>query len=87
MTLTAFSPLQHSPGLGYVPVRYDYEDFSKVDHRLQLFCEISVFQKSDERLLALAKVCNDNDDDKNGNIFLNFTIMGRILEYVGTCDI
>jgi hypothetical protein len=38
------------------PIKYDYENFSKVDHRLQLFCELSVFKKADEKLLALTKV-------------------------------
>ena len=60
LTLMATSTQSVSPrhGMLCAPVKYDYEDFSKVDHRLQLFCEISVFKKSDERLLALAKVCN-----------------------------
>ncbi|CAG7675843.1 unnamed protein product, partial [Allacma fusca] len=52
------------------PVRYDYENFSKVDHRLQLFCEISVFKGSDERLLALAKVLVISDSSQYSGIVI-----------------
>lgn len=38
-----------------IPVRYDYVDFNKVDHRLQLWSELSVFKSADENLLALVK--------------------------------
>ncbi|CAL8142002.1 unnamed protein product [Orchesella dallaii] len=38
-----------------IPVRYDYVDYGKADHRLQLWCELSVFKTAEERLLALVK--------------------------------
>jgi hypothetical protein len=38
-----------------MPIKYDYQDFTKIDHRLQLFCEITVFKSRDEELLALTK--------------------------------
>lgn len=58
-TLTAGSSLTSAPKAGptssTIPVRYDFVDFNKIDHRLQLWSELSVFKSVDERLLALVK--------------------------------
>jgi len=46
---------QETPPPRTAPIRYDFENFSKVDHRLQLFCEVIVFKSPTEKLLALTK--------------------------------
>lgn len=51
---TLFAKNQNQTGGAIMGIKYDYQDFTKIDHRLQLFCEISVFKK-DEELLALTK--------------------------------
>ncbi|ODN01786.1 Serine/threonine-protein kinase 11-interacting protein, partial [Orchesella cincta] len=48
-----------------IPVRYDYVDYGKADHRLQLWCELSVFKSANERLLAIVKCLIITD---SGNI-------------------
>ncbi|KAK7071172.1 hypothetical protein SK128_005199 [Halocaridina rubra] len=37
------------------PIRYSYEDFSDIDHRLKLHCEVLLFHEPDELLLGLVK--------------------------------
>lgn len=44
-----------APAAATIPVRYDFVNFAKVDHRLQLWAELSVFKSGDERLLAVVK--------------------------------
>lgn len=38
------------------PIHYSYEDFSDVDHRLKLHCEVLLFHEPGEKLLGLVKV-------------------------------
>ena len=35
---------------------WNYDDFSIADHRVQLFCELSIFKEPEEDLLIIAKV-------------------------------
>jgi hypothetical protein len=35
---------------------WNYDDFSEIDHRLRLYCEINLFHQHDEELLLVAKV-------------------------------
>ncbi|XP_068203292.1 serine/threonine-protein kinase 11-interacting protein-like isoform X2 [Palaemon carinicauda] len=37
------------------PVRYSYEDFSDIDHRLKLHCEVLLFHEPEEFILGLVK--------------------------------
>ncbi|XP_069960971.1 serine/threonine-protein kinase 11-interacting protein isoform X3 [Cherax quadricarinatus] len=37
------------------PIRYSYEDFTDVDHRLKLHCEVLLFHEPGENLLGLVK--------------------------------
>ncbi|XP_071522690.1 uncharacterized protein [Panulirus ornatus] len=37
------------------PIQYSYEDFSDVDHRLKLHCEVLLFHEPGEQLLGLVK--------------------------------
>jgi len=37
------------------PIIWSYDDFSQVDHRIRLFCEINLFHLPDEELLVMAK--------------------------------
>ncbi|KAG7176525.1 Serine/threonine-protein kinase 11-interacting protein-like 1 [Homarus americanus] len=37
------------------PIRYSYEDFADVDHRLKLYCEVLLFHEPGEQLLGLVK--------------------------------
>ncbi|XP_042884414.1 serine/threonine-protein kinase 11-interacting protein-like isoform X3 [Penaeus japonicus] len=37
------------------PIRYSYEDFADVDHRLKLHCEVLLFHEPGEQLLGLVK--------------------------------
>ncbi|XP_045597946.2 serine/threonine-protein kinase 11-interacting protein isoform X3 [Procambarus clarkii] len=37
------------------PIRYSYEDFADVDHRLKLHCEVLLFHEPGEQLIGLVK--------------------------------
>ncbi|XP_066962716.1 serine/threonine-protein kinase 11-interacting protein isoform X3 [Macrobrachium rosenbergii] len=37
------------------PIRYSYEDFSDIDHRLKLHCEVLLFHEPEEFILGLVK--------------------------------
>jgi hypothetical protein len=65
------SPVHNTMG-NTQPVRYDYVNFAKTDHRLQLWSDVSVF-KSDEELVAITK-CMIISDSASVGIFLGIVI-------------
>jgi len=36
-------------------MKWDYEDFANIDHRIRLYCEINLFHQQDEELLLVTK--------------------------------
>jgi hypothetical protein len=64
-----------------MPLRYDYVNFGRADHRLQLWSEISVLKGADERLLALLK-CMVIADSSPGGTFLGIVIFSTKKVYI-----
>ena len=56
--VTVHDPEPHpdspDPVMEISPINWDYQDFTNIDHRVQLYCELSLF-KEDEDILLLAK--------------------------------
>jgi len=72
-TLTSAKPSPKKGGIKHhqlihtsMPIRYDYVNFGRTDHRLQLWSEISLFKSADERLLALVKCVVISDPSPKG---------------------
>lgn len=77
LTTNSYSSPVHNTCM---PVRYDYVNFGKTDHRLQLWSDVSIF-KSDETLLALTKcmIISNSSSHKN---FLGIVIFSTKKVYL-----
>lgn len=60
--------IESTESFPYEPIRYNYENFSIVDHRLKLFLFQSIMEDRDEKFVWLARGFICENEDVNGRI-------------------